>query len=49
MREKSVKEKLKRKFNNLNFHTLEFVSRYRDLQLQVGENYPYLFIFRPNI
>ena len=28
---------------NLNFHPLEVVSRYRDPQLQVGENYSYLF------
>ena len=28
--------------DNLNFHPLEVVSRYRDPQLQVGENYPYL-------
>ena len=26
----------------LNFHSLEVVSRYRDPQLQVGENYLYL-------
>ena len=26
------------KFNNLNFHTLEVVPRYRDSQLQVDEN-----------
>ena len=25
--------------DNLNFHPLEVVSRYRDPQLQVGENY----------
>ena len=25
--------------NNLNFHPLEVVARYRDRQLQVGENY----------
>ena len=31
--------------NNLNCHPLEVVSRYRDTQLQVGENYPYLFYF----
>ena len=31
--------------NNLNFHPLEVVSRYRDPQLHVGENYAYLFIF----
>ena len=29
--------------NNLNFHPLEVVSRYRDPELQVAENYPYLF------
>ena len=34
---------------NLNFHQLEFVSRCRDPQLQVGENYWYLFNLRPNI
>ena len=27
----------------LNFNPLEVVSRYRDPQLQVGENYPSLF------
>ena len=32
------------KLNNLNFHPLEVVSRY---QLQVGENYTYLFNLRP--
>ena len=31
------------KSSNLNFHPLEVVSRYRDPQLQVGENYWYLF------
>ena len=31
------------------FHPLEVVSRYRDPQLQVGENKPYLFNLRPNI
>ena len=35
--------------NNLNFYPLEVVSRYRDPQLQVSENYPYLFIVRSNI
>ena len=30
----------------LNFHRLEVVSRYRDPQLQVGENYSYLFNLR---
>ena len=35
--------------NNLNFHPLEFVSRYRDPQLQAGENYSYLFNQRRNI
>ena len=34
------------KLINLNFHALEVVSRYRDPQLQVGENYKYLFILR---
>ena len=29
------------KLNNFNFHLLEVVSRYRDPQLQVTENYPY--------
>ena len=37
------------KFNNYNFHPLEAVSRYRDPQVQVGENYSYWFILRPNI
>ena len=32
------------KLNNLNFQPLEFVSRYRDPQLQVAENYCYLEI-----
>ena len=31
---------------NLNFHPLEVVSRYRDPQLQVAENYSYLFNLR---
>ena len=31
------------------FHPLEVVARYRDPQLQVGENYTHLFDFRPNI
>ena len=34
------------KIINLNFYPLEVVSRYRDRQLQVGENYSYLFNFR---
>ena len=29
------------KIDNLNFHSLEVVSRHRDPQLQVGENYLY--------
>ena len=37
------------KVNNLNFHPRKVVSRYRDPQLHVGENYSYLFYFRPNI
>ena len=32
-----------------NFHQLEVVSRYRDTQLQLSENYPYLFNLRANI
>ena len=35
--------------SNSSFHPLEDVSRYRDPQLQVGENYSYVFNFRPNI
>ena len=35
--------------NNLNFHPLEIVSRYRDQQLQVGANYTDLFNLRQNI
>ena len=34
---------------NLNFQPLEVVSRYRDPQLQVVENYSYLFNLRPNV
>ena len=37
------------KLNYLNFQTLEVVSRYRDPQLQVVENYSYLFNLRRNI
>ena len=33
----------------LNFPSLEVVSRYRDPQLQVGENYSHLFTLSPNI
>ena len=33
----------------LNFQPLEVVSRYRDPQPQVVENYSYLFNLRPNI
>ena len=33
----------------LDFHPLEVVSRYRDPQPQVVENYSYLFNLRPNI
>ena len=33
----------------LNFHPLEIVSRYRDLQLQVAEHYSYLFNLSTNI
>ena len=34
---------------NLNFQPLEVVSRYRDPQFQVAENYSYFFNLRPNI
>ena len=33
----------------LHFHPLEVVSRYRDPQIQVGENDAYVFNFRANI
>ena len=36
------------KWNSAIFHPLEIVSRYRDPQLQVGENYWYVFSLRPN-
>ena len=36
-------------FIYLNFHPIEVVCRYRDLQLQGAENYSYLFNFRLNI
>ena len=35
--------------NNLIFYPLGGVSLYRDPQLQVGENYSYLFNLRPNV
>ena len=31
------------------FHLLKVVHRYRDPQLQAGENYPHLFHLTPNI
>ena len=34
---------------HLHFQPLEVVSRYRDPQLQVGENYSYLFKFKKNV
>ena len=37
------------KLNYLNFQPLEVVPRYRDAQLQVSENYSYLFNLTPNI
>ena len=37
------------KINNLNFQPLEVVSRYRDPQLQVAENYSHLFNFWSDI
>ena len=35
--------------DEINFHPFEVVGRYSDPQLQVGENYSYLFNLRPNI
>ena len=32
--------------SSLNFHQRQVVSRYRDSQLKVGENYSYLLNFR---
>ena len=37
------------KLINLNFHPLEVVSRYRDPQLQVDENYSYFCYLKANI
>ena len=37
------------KIHNLNFQPLEVVSRYRDPQHQVVENYSYLFNLRPTV
>ena len=37
------------KLNYLNFQPLEVVSRYRDPQIQVAENYSYLFNMGTNI
>ena len=37
------------KLDNLNFHSLKVVSRYRDPQLQVGENNSYLCNLYQNI
>ena len=37
------------KFNNLNCHPLEAISRYRDPQLLVGDNFSYLINLGPNI
>ena len=34
------------RFSDIIFHPIEVVSRYRDPQLQVGENYSYLFNLR---
>ena len=35
--------------NNFNFHPFEVLSRYSDPQIQVGENYSYLFNLGPDI
>ena len=40
---------LNAKLYNLNFHPFEIVARYRDPQLQMGENYSHLLNLRPNI
>ena len=37
------------KLNNLNFYPLEVVTRYREPQLQVGENYANLYNLNQNI
>ena len=37
------------KLSNFNFNPVEVVSRYRDPQLQLCENYSYLFILMPII
>ena len=44
----SVRVKLLARAKSI-FHLLEAVSRYRDPQLQVGENYSYVLNLRPNI
>ena len=36
-------------YKNLNLYPLEVVSRYRNTQLQVGENYKYLYSLHQNI
>ena len=38
--------RVKANLSNLNVHALEVVSRCREPQLQVGENYSYLFTFK---
>ena len=38
---------LSAELNNFNFHSLVFVSR--DPQIQVGDNYSYLFNLRPRL
>ena len=42
-RDKQYNDPLAMKLYYLNFRQLEVVSRYRDPQLQAGENYSYLF------
>ena len=42
-------QSLKRQVIDLNFHPPEVVFRYRDSQLQVVQNYSYLFNLRLNI
>ena len=44
-----VVKRVHRKLKIQIFHPLEIEYRYRDLQLQVAEDYSYFFILRPNI
>ena len=46
---KQLRISIEKELNYINFKPLKVVSRYRDPQLQVAENYSYLFILRSNI